>query len=126
MIEEIYSVTQIYTIGDTDMEPVVVDPRFKNLTVVVQPLNLVNPPTKLTASLLTDANSVAANLVTGTVTIKARPPKTINKYTLLTDMDLASPDIISSGIPMHKVFPEVTTAITGCTHLAVSVIGYAN
>ncbi len=128
-IPEMYSVTKIYEFNDPNPLPLVVDTRFKNLTIVVQPLNILDAPDELTSELLTEDNSVHKTDLglDGTVTIEAKPPKTVEKYTIGDDSTiiLTEPHTLSTGVPIHKIYTTLS-GLAGCTHIAISVMGYSS
>ena len=123
MIEENFITTTIYRITDSEPEPITIDQRFKNVTIVIQPLNLPEFPLLLPASLVTEENSVITG-ATGNVTVMAQPPKSFQKYNMANNVfDLAVPQLLSVDVPIHKLFPTFA-GLNGCTHVAISVIGH--
>ena len=120
---EVFSFTKIYTSTETTPEPIVVDHRFRYNTITVQPLNLVNPPEKLTVDLLTEENAVNSG-TTGTLTFNAAPPRCFIEFEIPdSTIDLATPSFLNVSIPIHKLHPTLNS-VTGCSHVAVTVTGF--
>ncbi len=129
MIPQIYTTTKIYAFDDSNPSPLIIDVRLKNVTIVTQPLNLIDAPVGFEdmSSLLTDANSVPKDSagLAGTVTIEAQPPKTINKFPVGEPFELTDPVTTSTGVPIHRIYTGLN-GLSGCTHIAVSAIGYSS
>lgn len=129
MTNNIFETIKIYEITDSNPEAITVDPRFRNLTITVQPLTL--PVEVLPQDYENDGKpylkeeyAISAASMAGTVTLKAMPPNSFHEYALPDNViDLSTPHFISTGIPMKKLFPTFTT-IVGSTHIAVSVTGF--
>lgn len=120
---EVFSFTKIYTNTEIAPEPIVVDHRFRYNTVTVQPLNLVDPPEKLTIDLLTEDNAVLTG-TTGTIGFNAAPPHCFIKFEIPdSTIDLATPAFLNVSIPIHKLYPTLNS-VTGCTHVAITVTGF--
>ncbi len=120
---EVFSFTKIYTSDDANPVPIVVDHRFRYSTITVQPLNLIDPPEKLTVDLLTEENAVLAG-TTGTITFDAAPPRCFLKFEIPdSTTDLATPSFLNVSIPIHKLYPTLNS-VTGCSHVAITVTGF--
>lgn len=101
-----------------------IDPRFRNLTLVVETWSVAKPPEVLEHIIKDKANAKLTG-VTGTVTVQAQPHYSFRKYPLDRSegiFNLASPHFanISTGVDyLHISFG----AISGCTHISVAVMG---
>ena len=120
---EVFSFTKIYAADDANPVPIVVDHRFRYNTITVQPLNLIDPPEKLTVDLLTEENAILAG-TTGTITFDAAPPRCFLKFEIPdSTTDLATPSFLNVSIPIHKLYPTLNS-VTGCSHVAITVTGF--
>lgn len=126
-IPDTYRLITLYEISDTDPNPIQMDGRFRNTTIVVQPLNISEPVISGdNAKYVKEENAVSSENVSGLVTIKASPSYTYHKYDLPNNViDLSDPHFISTDTPIHKVYPSFESVV-GATHIAVSVISYSS
>lgn len=122
---EVFSFTKIYTADDANPAPIVVDNRFRYNTITVQPLDLTGVTEPLSQDLVTEGNSVLTG-TTGSVSFKATPPYCYLRFDIPdSTIDLATPSFLNSSIPIFKLYPTLT-AVSGCTHVAVTVTGFTS
>jgi hypothetical protein len=125
-LPNVYEKSHIFAAGASNIPAIEFDQRFRNISVIVQPLNLVNPPAVLGDSLVNETTAVAASATTGTVTLKASPPKSFHKYDVPNGViAVNNPHFISTDIPVERLYVELS-ALTGCTHVAVTIVGHIN
>lgn len=119
----VYKITKIIPYDDTNIPSIAMDERYRFATLVAQPLTLADDTLEL-EELLTEANAADAT-ATGTVSLQVSPPRCFQKYDLSGGtIDLANPSFTSTDIPIGEVHP-VFTNVAGCTHIAVTILGYS-
>lgn len=98
---------------------------FRQNTITAQPLNIQGTVEgKSISELVTEANNVLPEDVTGTVVFKAIPPRTFYAYDIPdATVDLSAPSFVSTDIPVGTLVVELGT-ITGATHIAITMTNY--
>ena len=121
----LFQKTKIYDFNESNPTPIIVDDRFYRLTITVQPLNIpVGDENKPLSEIFVEANAVLKDSVTGSVQLTATPPRSFEFYDIPEGLiDLASPSFINTETPIWQLKP-VLSAITGATHVAVTVSGF--
>lgn len=123
MEEIVLEYVKVYAIGDTP-DPIPVDSRFRNISVVVEPWNVPVPPENL-KDIVEDQSAFVESGATGRVTLLLQPRFSFRKYTVPNAegvIDLSSPHFLNVGAPVHQIHPAFDS-IAGCTHVSIAVIG---
>jgi hypothetical protein len=116
--------TKFYLVGDATPEPIVLDQRYRQLTVTVQPFTPTVPITDPFDDVFNAATAIAKGSMVGTVQLLARPPRTFEDYELTDGLiDLSAPSFISISTPVTHITP-VFGGISGSTHVAITVSNY--
>lgn len=135
MLPANYNLTVIYATDDNNPAPLIIDERFRNLTITTQPLTLnevVTPEltiedlNKNPSKYIQPFTAVAADNMQGTVTLKAVPPNTHHQYDLPDNViDLANPHFLTTQVPIKELYPSFD-GVSGSDVIAVSVVGFIN